>query len=363
MKVTVTQENLSKALNIVSRVASSHTSLPILNNILIKTENNQLILSATNLEIAITESINAKVDKDGILTIPAKLMTDFISQLPKNSISMTLSDNKLKITSGNYKSVINTTIADEFPVIPTVRGKTKFKISSELFKTAAQQTTLVASNDTSRPILTGAYLHTHNGNLFITTTDGYRLAEKKIMKQEDEISVIIPVSTINDVLRVLTDEVTEIDIKINNEQIEFKIDSVVINSRLIDGNFINYRSLIPSKTENSAILDKTEFLRIIKISELFARESAGSIVIKADEKSQVLKINSITNEFGENTAEIEGEISGDGQITLNSRYLIDAINCITEERVKFNFSGKLAPSLLTAEKDIDYKHIIMPVKS
>jgi len=363
MKVTVTQENLSKALNIVSRVASSHTSLPILNNILIKTENNQLILSTTNLEIAITESINAKIDQDGIFTIPAKLMSDFISQLPKNNINLELKDNKLKITSGNYKSIINTTIADEFPNIPAVKPDIQLKLNKELFRSAASQIIPVASTDTSRPILTGAYLHTYNNNLYITATDGYRLAERKIIKQDGEISAIIPITTINDVLRVLNDEVEEINLKLNSEQIEFNIDSIIINSRLIDGNFINYRQLIPKNTENSAIIDKIEFLRIIKISELFARESAGSIIIKADQKSQSLKINSITSELGENSAEIEGEIIGDGQITFNSRYLIDAINCIPDDKIKFSFSGKLAPSLLTAEQNLDYKHIIMPVKS
>ena len=221
----------------------------------------------------------------------------------------------------------------------------------------------MTGNDTTRPILTGLFFHTFEGNLYITATDGYRLAERKILPQEGEINAIIPSSTINDVMRVITEDISDIEIKINEEQISFQIGTTVITSRLIDGKFINYRDLIPKRAENSAILDRSEFLRIVKISELFARESAGSIIIKTDSKKQLLKINSITSEVGENSSEIDGEIVGDNIITLNSKYLIDALNVINSDKVKFSFSGKLAPSLLTTEKNLDYKHIIMPVKS
>ena len=363
MNLIINQENLSKALNIVSRIASAKTSLPILNNILLKAENNLLTLSSTNLELSIIETIPVKIKTEGIITVPAKILADFIHQLPKTDITLDFNDMKLKISAGNYKSIINTTPPDEFPILPKLKENIKFNINSELFKEAASQTIIVAGNDNTRPILTGLYLHTYEGNLYITATDGYRLAERKIIKQDGEIDSIIPSTTINDVLRVINEETGNIEVKINEEQISFQIANTTITSRLIDGKFINYRELIPKKTENSVILDRSEFLRVIKIAELFARESAGSIIIKTDSKKQLLKINSITSEVGENTAEIEGEVTGDNTITLNSKYLIDALNVINSEKVKFNFSGKLAPSLITAEGNLDYKHIIMPVKS
>jgi len=364
MNLSINQENLSKALNIVSRIASTKTSLPILNNILIRAENNYLTLSTTNLELSIINTIPAKIKENGVITIPAKILTDFIHQLPKTDVNLELSNNKLKIKAGNYKSIINTTPPDEFPILPKLKEDIKLIIKSDLFKEVATQTIIVAGNDTTRPILTGVYLHTFDKNLYITATDGYRLAERKITTQEGEISAIIPSTTIQEVLRVITDEVNDIEIKINDEQISFQIENIIITSRLIDGKFINYRELIPKKAENSAILDKNEFLRVVKISELFARESAGSIIIKTNLKKQLLKINSITSEIGENSAEIEGEITGDeGVITLNSKYLIDALNVINSDKIKFNFSGKLSPSLLTAADNLNYKHIIMPVKS
>jgi DNA polymerase-3 subunit beta len=360
MKVTVTQENLSKALNTVSRVASSRTTLPILSSILIRTDNSQLILATTNLEIAITESINAKIDSDGVVTVPARLITEFVQNLPKVNIDIELQDNKLLIKAGHYTSTINTTNVDDFPALPEIKSKSNFKIASDILKTAASQVIVATSNDTTRPILTGVYMHTYEGNLYITATDGYRLAERKIMPFKHEVSLIIPATTLNDVLRVINDDTPEVEVKINDEQVCFEAGSVKITSKVIDGTFINYRQLIPTSTDNSAELDHTEFLRVVKISELFARESAGSIVIKANKNT--LEIKSITTELGDNSSQIDGKIKGDGSITLNSRYLIDAINCIQGDVIRFNFSGKLAPSLITGADD-DYKHIIMPVKS
>lgn len=364
MKITVTQENLARALSTVGRVASSRTSLPILNNILLRTENNRLVLAATNLEIAITESINAKVDGDGAITIPARLMTEFVTNLPKTNITLEVEDQtKLHIMAGNYRSTINATIADEFPALPEIEPLHEMTIAAELLKKAVSQTTLVASSDTTRPILTGVYFHTFEGDLYMTATDGYRLAERKVMPLDAEISAIIPASTLNDVVRVLSDEVKEIQIRLNDEQISFTIGDKVVTSRLIDGKFIDYRQLIPKKTDTVVTLEKSEFQRIAKISELFARESAGSVTLEANPTTAMLSIHSIASQLGENTSEAEANVKGDGSITLNSRYLLDALGCIDGEKVTFQFSGKLAPSLLTAEKSDDYKHIIMPVKS
>ncbi|GHU07950.1 DNA polymerase III subunit beta [Alphaproteobacteria bacterium] len=362
MKIIVTQENLSKALNIVSRVASTRTTLPVLNNILIRTDNNQLLLTATNLEIFIITSINTKITKDGVAAVPANLVTEFVSNLPKTNINLDINDNKLKISAGNYNSTINTISPDDFPDLPDSKPNVEFEIDSKLFKEAAAQTVLAASNDTTRPILTGVYFHTFEGILYMTATDGYRLAERKLIAEKATIDSIIPTTTINEVVRVI-DEVTEkIKISLSDDQIIFEIGTIKIVSRLIDGNFINYRQLIPSKTENSAILDKAEFMQTVKVAELFARESAESIILKTDVAKQVISVSSIASEFGENSSEIEGEIKGDASITLNAKYLLAALGAVEGDKVKFNFSGKLAPSLVTGEND-NYKHIIMPVKS
>lgn len=361
MKTILTQEKLASALNIVSHVSSAKTTLPILNNLLIRAEDSQLQLNASNLEMFIISSTTAKVDEEGVICVPANLVTEFVNNLPKTNIDIESKDGKLTVQAGNYKSAINTINPDEFPSTPKDDFSDEIVIKSEVFKNATSQVINCASNDTTRPILTGAYFHNNNGNLLLTATDGYRLAEKNIMKTDKDISVIIPIQTISEVNRILSNE-EEISIFINNEQIKFKIGSTELISRLIDGNYINYSSLIPEKTENSAVLNKADFIQAVKVAELFARESAGSITIKTNQTDQTLGINSIKSEFGDNNSKIEGEVVGDASITLNARYLLNALNSIEGEKVNFNFSGKLTPALITGEKS-DYKHIIMPVRS
>jgi DNA polymerase-3 subunit beta len=361
MKIVLTQEKLASALNIVSHIASAKTTLPILSNLLIRAEDSQLQLNASNLEVFIINSITAKVDDEGVVCVPANLVTEFVNNLPKTNINIETKDSKLTIKAGNYKSVINTISPDEFPSTPKDDFTTEITIPNEVFKNAAAQVITCASNDTTRPILTGVYLHSENGELLLTATDGYRLAEKKVAKTDQDISVIIPAATISEVSRILSDQ-PEITINISDEQIKFKIGDTELISRLIDGSYINYSSLIPDKTENSAVLDKADFVQAVKVAELFARESAESITLKTNQTHQTLEINSIKSEFGDNNSKIDGEIIGDAAITLNAKYLLNALNSIEGEKVNFNFSGKLTPALVTGEKP-DYKHIIMPVRS
>jgi DNA polymerase-3 subunit beta len=290
-------------------------------------------------------------------------MTEFIANLPKTNVEINTTGSRMTITAGNYKSVINTIAADEFPALPDPKTTVSIKIPADAFKKAIANTSLVASSDTTRPILTGVYMHVLDGDLYMAATDGYRLAEKKILPLNKEITAIIPASTLADVVRVVGDGVEEIAVNLSDDQISFLVGDGIVTSRLIDGNFINYRQLIPTKTEVVATLDRSEFIRITKISELFSRESAGSITLKVDPDRSTLSIHSITSELGENDSEAEAVVKGKGAITLNSKFLIDALNQIEGDSVKLQFSGKLAPALLTAEDDSTYKHIIMPVKS
>ena len=361
MKLTITQENLSKGLNIVSHISASPTT-EILNCILLRAENGQLELNATNLDVFITHSTTAKIKEDGIACVPANLITEFIANLPKINIDLEVIDNKLRITAGEYKSTINTVNPEDFPTTPTSKFTNKIQINSDIFKNSTSQVIGMASSDMTRPILTGLYLHTNNNNLYFTTTDGYRLAEKKVQKDNLEISAIIPTSTINEINRLIDKIDDNIEIELNTEQVKLNITGSVIISRLIDGKYINYQSLIPSSTDNQAVLNRSEFIQTVKLADLFAREAANLITLKTNEEKQLIEINSITTEKGDYKNTINGTISGDGVITLNAKYLLQALNCVEGDEVNFNFSGKLAPVLLTG-KDDDYKHIIMPIKS
>jgi len=365
MKLTVTQENLSRALQTVSRVASSKTSLPILGNILLRTDENRLLLAATNLEIAVTEYIGGSIKQPGSFTVPARLMSDFITSLPASNVTLELQGSILHVSSGGYSSKINGMQADEFPALPEITSVYECALAAKEFKRSIQQVVVVASHDDTRPVLTGVYWHTHEGGLYIAGTDGYRLAEKKLIAKaaDQDISAIIPATALQEVVRVMTDDIENVNVLLDDNQVRFGIGDIEITSKLIDGNFPDYRQLIPSESEISVKLAKDDFARITKVASLFARESGGGVTIAADSDTGKVSIHSIASQLGENTSEAEAEISGDGKVTLNSRYLIEALSCLDGSPVTFAFSGKLAPCVLSAKDAEDYKHIIMPLNS
>ncbi len=364
MKLVVTQENLAKALQVVGRVATGKTPLPILNNILFRTDKNRLLLAATNLEIAITQYVGSKVETEGTITVPARLMSEFISNLPKGNVTLEADGTKLHIKSGTYQSTINGMAPDEFPALPEITAHQEMTLAPSVLKRAIQQTVLVASIDDTRPMLTGVYCHTCEGTLYFAATDGYRLAERSLGVFEQELRAIIPAQTLQDVLRVMTDDMNEIKLIFDENQMRILLDDIEITSRLIDGIFPDYRQLIPAKSDIEVTLRKDEFTRITKVASLFARESGGSVTLKASEADQRLSIHSVASQLGENTSEAEAKVTAAGQVTLNSRYLIEGLGCIDSPVVTFSFSGKLAACILTiAEGERDYKHIIMPLKS
>ncbi len=364
MKIQVTQENLSKAISAVARVAvSSRNPLPILNNILLRTENNRLTISATNLEIAITEHIGAKVTHEGAITVPAKLFQEFISSLPSGTIDLETKEHKCTVASGNYNSVINGMLADEFPVVPKIEKGIEIQINSKELKKALQQVVIAASGDDTRPVLTGVYVHTYKGGLYFVATDSYRLAEKRVMDCKEELSLLIPSNALNDVLRIIGDLDEEVVIATDNQQVVFRVGESELVSRLIDGNYPDYRKLIPSSFSNTAKLPKDGFVNITKVSSLFARESAGSITLKVDEIKKQLVINSVASQLGENTSSVDGDVTGDGDVTVNSRYLLDALNVMSVKTLSFSFNGKVEPCVLKSDELPDYLHVVMPLKS
>lgn len=293
-------------------------------------------------------------------------MSEFISNLPKGNVTLEADGTKLLIKSGTYQSTIHGMAPDEFPALPEINAQETLTIPVTVLKRAIQQTVFVASSDDTRPVLTGVFCHSHEGKLYFATTDGYRLAERLVGDTDREISAVIPAQTMQDVLRVITDDSNDVSMIFDENQVRILVDDVEITSRLIDGNFPDYRQLIPNATEVSVQINKDEFGRIIKVASLFARESGGSITLNAQQQNQKMSIHSIASQLGENTSEADAEVSADGQVTLNSRYLLEALGCIDSPKLLFSFSGKLAPCVLsTADKETErnYKHIIMPLKS
>lgn len=362
MKLQVTQENLNRALNAVARIASSRTALPILANVAIRTTNNRLAVATTNLDVAITCFIGAKVSQEGSTTVPAHLTQDFIASLPSGVVDLKLDENKLKITSGEYSSVINSVSAEDFPTMPEIKDGKKVKLPAGEFKTALNQVLVAASRDETRPVLTGVYL-AGGGNLTLAATDSYRLAEKTLKHKLDLEPIIVPASALNELIRILPDD-GELTINYNNQQISFSTDDVELVARLIDGKYPPYQNLIPTKFATSALIARDELASIVKVASLFARENAGSVTINMDEDEQKLSIHSIASQLGENTSSGSAKITGSGSITLNSRYVTDALNALSEAKEVFiGFNGKLEPVVLKNSANADSTHIVMPLKS
>jgi DNA polymerase III subunit beta len=363
MKLQVTQANLAKALNTVARVANTRNTLPILSNVLLRTENNRLSIAATNLDIGITHFIGSKISQEGAITVPARLMQDFVSSLPDSILNLELTDNKLHITNDQYQSTINGIVADDFPVMPAIKEGVSWKSPAAEFKKALSQVVFSASADDARPVLNGVYFHSVSGQAVAVATDSYRLAETKIGKVAKQISFLMPASAAQDLLRIISDNEKEVAVTHDDQQVLFQVGDVNLVARLIEGNYPDYRKLIPSKFETVAKLARADLLNITKVSSLFARESAGSITIKADKDAKTVSINAIASQLGENTAAADAKVTGGGEVTLNSRYLIEALNAFSAADVEFCFNGKLEPCIVRSADEPNYLHLIMPLRS
>ena len=363
MKLQVTQEHLNQALSSVGRVANTRNTLPILSNVLIKTTNNRLSLAATNLDIAIVHFIGAKISEEGAITVPARLMQDFVGSLPSGVIDIELENSKLKITTDQYNSVVNGIVADDFPVMPSIADGKKWTINSSVLKRGLSQIVFAASGDETRQVLTGVYFHTKDSKLFIAATDSYRLAERDLGKNNEDVSILVPANAMQDLLRVMGDYDGEVTIRHDGQQVLFQVGDVELTARLVEGTYPDYQKLIPSDFSAQITLKKADLNNVTKVSSLFARESAGSVTIELKEEDSTLSIRSVASQLGENVATAKGVVKGSGSITLNSRYLLDALSILSGEEVMFGFNGKLEPTILQDPKDHNYKHIIMPLKS
>ena len=367
MEIEVTQEKLAKALNNVSRIAVGKVTLPVLNNVLIRVDNKKVSLTTTNLDMAIVDFLPVSDSKNGVITVPARLLTEFVSNLPKGEkIKITEKDNKITISAGKYVSTINGSPADDFPELPEIDNKkaVTFKIDADEFKNGISSVIVATSNDFTRPAFTGVYFSTKNKNLIIAATNGYRLAERKLIKDvQSEIAVIVPANSLQEVLRSINEDMEEIEISFNDDLVRFRLGEIEIISKLIDASFPDYDCLIPRDNDIKITLDKDELIRTIKLASLFARSVNGSIVFEV-KKPNIFSIKSLASELGENDSIIETEVENEGKISVNSRFLIDGVNALDDKKIIFEFSSqKNNPVTLHNFKNSDnYTHIVMPLK-
>jgi DNA polymerase-3 subunit beta len=366
MEINVDQGKLAKALGVVSRVATgSKTTLPILSNVLIRVLDGKVTLTTTNLDMAVVDYLPTSSSKNGEITVPARLLADFVSNLPKGDVKISVKDTKITTVSGKYKSVMNGVDATDFPELPELNEEKSviFKIPAEEFKESVSSVKVAVSNDTTRPAFTGVYFNTDENNLYAVGCDGYRLAVKKLVSGiSSEIKAIVPIGAINEVLASISEETEEVEILFDESQVCFKLGEIEITSKYIDSSFPDYKVLIPEQTNVEFSVLKSEILRVTKLAALFAREVGGSIILETDANRGVLLVSSVANEFGENTSEIEVDVEKSEKVIVNSRYILDTLGALGGESIKIGFSGGVMPVKMTNMDGADCVHIVMPLK-
>jgi DNA polymerase-3 subunit beta len=365
MKLTCLQENLHKGLSTVSRLVSTKGTLEILSHVLLKTEDGRLKLSATNLEIGINYKVGAKIEKDGEITVPAKLFSELVSQLPPGKMDINLDETTLYIKTGNFESHIKGLSSDEFPLIPKIKEDPTFKILAGDFKDAINLVSFAAAADETRPVLAGIFLKTQKGKLTLAATDSYRLAEKVVSlgsKDLKEIEVIVPAKSLVEVSRILDDPEKEVSVYLDESQIMVETDELEFTSRLVEGKFPDYKQIIPSEFETKAVFEKARFLNIIKVVALFSRESAGSVTLSVSPKGKIEAV-SAGSQSGDSNASCDAEVTGkESEIVFNSKYLLDVLTTISEGELSLEISGKLNPGVLKKTSDKTYVYVIMPLR-
>lgn len=366
MDIVCLQENLIKGLHIVSHLAGKNTTLPILNNILIHAKDGEITLTTTNLEIGVNCKIRGKVKKEGKCTVQARLLTEFVSLLPKENVLLNYENNKLNIKCVKDKTSINTLSADDFPLIPSIDSKNKYVVKVKELRNALSKVVFTVATDTTRPEISGALFSIENKKITIVGTDSYRLAEKTINLEETSADqkIIIPIETIQEVLRIMGDtEEESIDFYLEENQILFKLDNIELVSRLTEGSYPDYKQIIPSGSKTKAEIDIREFTQAVKRISLFCKPGINDIKLNFTPNKNEIIISSISDQLGEGMTSISSKIKGEeNEITFNYRYLLDGLNNILGNELTLEINDSGSPGLMKSDKDQEYIYIIMPIK-
>jgi len=365
MKVAIKVKNLLKAVNICSRLVSSRSSLEVLGNILIETDKNILKLSSTNLDLAITTKLGAKVEKEGKISIPARLLGELIGSISEDTLQLIADDSNLTIKGDSIHSRINGVSASEFPTLPQLSNTKSIKFSSEEIKNNFEKVIASVSIDESRPVLAGVFFSIDSNQLILAGTDSYRLSEiKSKYDSKESVNCIIPVRTISEVLRLIsTEEVKDIEIKIGESEIAFIVGESQLISQLTEGKYPEYQKIIPENITTTIECSKDKLSEAVKVSSVFARESSHGIALNVTKDE--LTIDAQTSDVGENTIKLEVKKTGkDTSININAKYITDILSVINDKTVVIGINDKLDPLLIKPKaKEGEEVHIIMPLRS
>ncbi|MFH0886846.1 MAG: DNA polymerase III subunit beta [bacterium] len=372
MEVTLNTEELNQAVQIVERIVSTRTTLPIIGNILFESSKGELKLSANNLEMGVEVKIAAKTAKTGSILIPAKTLGGIVSKLPKGEVSFKLGDRGIiKISYNESNFNIHGLPADEFPALPKVKGGKDFDIDAESLFNMIRKTIFAVSNSEDKYVLNGVLMEIGKNNgdtssIRMIATDGYRLAKIAAsveIKEGLSHPVIIPARALAELSKVSIEKEDKIKVLVSSEQIAFEHNNIYLVSRLIQGQFPDYNQVIPKKSEIKTLIPLDQFLEAAERTAVIAGGSANVVKIEISGKKVHLIAN--TPDVGSVDEVISAEVSGGekAQIAFNVRLIIDALKAMDAEKVSLELSGPLSPGVIRPIGKEDYLYIAMPIRT
>lgn len=386
MKVSCLQHNLAEGLNVVGRVVPSKSTLPVLSNVLLATDEGRLKLAATNLEMAMTVWVGARVESEGAITLPARVLSEWVGLLDRDQqIDLTLNprNKKVHLQAGRYESNISGIDAEDFPPIPSVEDGASASIEAGLLKSAINQVAFAAAQDDSRPVLAGVLVRLEGSVLTLAAADGFRLAVRTVELPEageagpgapGGISMIVPARALSELARVLPDEEgkrVEIAATPNRSQILFRFGDIQMVSRLIDGQFPDYARIIPQQARTRAVLPTRELLQATKAASIFARDNSMIVRLHltppaGDAELAIGKVvvSSSSAEMGDNTSDLDATVDGEEQqVAFNGKYLREALEALQSPQVRLELTGPTSPGIFrpSGGEDDGYIHVIMPM--
>jgi len=373
MKVSCLQENLARGLGIVARAVAPRSTLPVLGNVLVATDNGRLRLSATNLELGISYWIGAKIEEEGSTTVPARTFVDLVNTLPNDTVTMdlTIRNQSLNVRCGAFNNDIKCIDAQDFPPLPPADLDDGLELNVEDLRTMIHQVTFAASTDDARPVLTGVLVEIEDSKLTMAAADGFRLSVRSANLSSpaaSSVSAIIPSRALSELARVLgsNEERVAMSLPPNRGQVIFRAKDVELVSQLIDGTFPDYRGIIPNSHTSRSVLATGAFLKACRAAEIFAREAAHSARLRLTPGSELepgtVEITAAAAETGSNETTVDATIEGDAvEIAFNVKFLIDVLNAIDTPNVALETSSPSSPGVVRPVGRDDFLHVIMPM--
>ena len=372
MKVSCLQENLAKGLSIVGRAVATRSTLPVLSNVLLATDQSRLKLSATNLEMGVNCWIGAKVEEEGTTTIPARLLSDFVNSLPPEPISMALNvrSQTLSLRCARYEANIKGIDAQEFPLILTLSEDNTINLDVATLRHMIELVAFSAATDESRPVLTGVLANLADSSLTMAAADGFRLSVARASLDQgmpQPITVIIPARALQELARISAEEQEPIQMTIspNRNQVFFHLTDIDVVSQLVEGTFPDYEAIIPKTSNTRTVVNTAEFLKAVQIASFFSRDSnIVKLLIEAPNESSggQVTISGTSAELGDNVSQLDAEVEGEStKIAFNAKYLADVLGVIDAAQVSLETTGSSSPGVIKPVGEEDFVHVIMPM--